>query len=244
MAPPLPAFVDALEHCIRNASHIVSRTVPVWADHCESPGDKTAYQAQQLDPVLTPLFTTHGYTAALWCAIYTGGWPMGWTDDNWYDNFLCPEATGKRFCNPNAELTIAEGLGDPVTGQGGPEVPIHAMSCALCQRLERNFGKAPYNQKTSPIPGPGHADERFKGMAESWEERLGNRGYWDRWPVWDMHAFGLWFAGVRWPSQLDYATLHADIKQVGGHAPRLAPRTPPAFARTPRSHRCRSPSSG
>ena len=41
----LPAFIEALEQCITEISATVSRTAIVWADHCESPGDKTRFQA-------------------------------------------------------------------------------------------------------------------------------------------------------------------------------------------------------
>ena len=41
---PLPAFVEALERCIAELSATVSRTSTIWADHCESPGDKTQFQ--------------------------------------------------------------------------------------------------------------------------------------------------------------------------------------------------------
>ena len=42
---PVPAFVEALELCITELSAIVSHTSTIWADHCESPGDKTQFQA-------------------------------------------------------------------------------------------------------------------------------------------------------------------------------------------------------
>ena len=42
---PVPAFVEALERCITELSAIVSHTSTIWADHCESPGDKTQFQA-------------------------------------------------------------------------------------------------------------------------------------------------------------------------------------------------------
>ena len=41
---PIPAFVEALERCIAELSATVTRTAPVWADHCESPGNKTQFQ--------------------------------------------------------------------------------------------------------------------------------------------------------------------------------------------------------
>ena len=42
---PVPAFVEVLELCITELSAIVSHTSTIWADHCESPGDKTQFQA-------------------------------------------------------------------------------------------------------------------------------------------------------------------------------------------------------
>ena len=42
---PPNAFVDALEKCITELATTVSRTSSIWADHCESPGDKTQFQA-------------------------------------------------------------------------------------------------------------------------------------------------------------------------------------------------------
>jgi hypothetical protein len=42
---PVPAFVEALERCITELSAIVSHTSTIWADHCESPGDKVQFQA-------------------------------------------------------------------------------------------------------------------------------------------------------------------------------------------------------
>ena len=68
-----------------------------------------------------------------------------------------------------------------------------------------------------PIPGPQHADARLGGMAAAWEKKLGSRGYWDRWPGWGMHAFGLWYARARWPAQLDATLLAADILQIARH---------------------------
>ena len=41
---PLPAFVEALERCIAELSATVSHTSTIWADHCESPGNKTQFQ--------------------------------------------------------------------------------------------------------------------------------------------------------------------------------------------------------
>ena len=210
---PPNAFVDALEKCITELATTVSRTSSIWADHCESPGDKTVFQARQMAPILGPLYRSQGYTAVLWCAIYTGGWPMGWTDGDWYADFLCPEANGHRYCSGHDEVGYSEAAGVP-SGQGGYDAPIYTMSCALCQRLNARFGKAPYNLRVPPIPSPGHAAERYQGMAQTWEQKLDNRGYWDRWPGWDMHAFGLWYAEERWPVQLDDVQLAEEILRI------------------------------
>ena len=89
--PDAVVFADALETCIRTAAFVVTNTTRTWAEHCESPTDKTVFQTSLLAPLLRPLREKHGYTAALWCAIYSGAWPMGWTDGDWYATFLCPE---------------------------------------------------------------------------------------------------------------------------------------------------------
>ena len=46
LSMPLPAFVEALERCISELSATVSHTSTIWADHCESPGDKTRFQVR------------------------------------------------------------------------------------------------------------------------------------------------------------------------------------------------------
>lgn len=37
-----------------------------------------------MEPVIGPLSNAHGYSAVLWCSTYMGGWPMGWTNGDWY----------------------------------------------------------------------------------------------------------------------------------------------------------------
>ena len=209
-------FPAALEECISQMATQVARTSTTWADHCESVTDKMVFQSQELRDTLTPMYRRHGYTGALWCAFYTGGWPMGWTDGDWYKDFLCPEESGHRWCSGHDELggNEAEGVR---TEQGGHEVPIRAMSCALCQHLKGRFGPAPFNLQAAPIPSPAHAADRYKGMAQAWEDALGGKGYWDRWPGWDMHGFGVWYAETLWPQQLDDAKLATTIKKIATH---------------------------
>ena len=90
-AMPADEFVADLKSCIRSAAAVVAEASDAWADHCESVTAKVDFQSKLLEPLLTPLYRTHGYAAALWCAIYTGGWPLGWTDGDWYSMYLCPE---------------------------------------------------------------------------------------------------------------------------------------------------------
>ena len=90
-AMPADEFVADLKSCIRSAAAVVAEASDAWADHCESVTAKVDFQSKLLEPLLTPLYRKHGYAAALWCAIYTGGWPLGWTDGDWYSMYLCPE---------------------------------------------------------------------------------------------------------------------------------------------------------
>ena len=87
--PDAETFALALEQCIHETASAVSATVPVWSDHCESVTAKTVFQRRQLSAV-DGLYRAQGYQAALWCAMYASAWPMGWTDGDWYEWYLCP----------------------------------------------------------------------------------------------------------------------------------------------------------
>ena len=204
------AFADALESCIREAAEAVSASVPAWADHCESVSAKTALQRRELGRTLDPLFAAHGYTAALWCSIYSSAWPMGWTDGNWYDMYLCPAA---RACSGREALgEVDEAVGSDGTVEEGETAPIRTMSCALCRRLRARLGEAPFTladtipSRERPVPGR-YPTSRYQRMAAEYEARLGSRGYWDRWVGWDLHPFGVWLADAVWPAQLEERRL-------------------------------------
>ncbi len=64
----MPAFVEALEACIRDMAARISEAAPQWADHCQSPGAKTHWQAAKLVEwgVLEPFFDQWGYGPTLW----------------------------------------------------------------------------------------------------------------------------------------------------------------------------------
>ena len=92
---------------------------------------------------------------------------MGWTDGDWYADYLCPEANGHRWCSGHDDLGEAEAAGVR-TGEGGidqremggPDMRIRTMSCALCARLKQRFGVAPFvitfssPSRFGPPPGP------------------------------------------------------------------------------------------
>ena len=46
------------------------------------------------------------------------------------------------------------------------------------------------------------AAARYRAQAKHWYDVLDIKGYWDRWPGWDMHPFGVWIADAMWPGQL------------------------------------------
>ena len=75
---------------------------------------------------------------------------MGWTDGDWYADYLCPEANGHRWCSGHDDLGEAEAAGVR-TGEGGidqremggPDMRIRTMSCAgmvrnQCRTMENN----------------------------------------------------------------------------------------------------------
>ena len=242
--PSDPAvFADALETCIRTAAFVVTNTTRTWAEHCESPTDKTVFQTSLLAPLLRPLREKHGYTAALWCAIYSGAWPMGWTDGDWYATFLCPEVSRvdavahdeadqrskklRRACTGRERLGATdESVGVPTT-MGKPTYPAYAMSCALCARLRARLGVAPLNLEPGGarfssggfkpktfgferwLGAKDAAAARYRAQAKHWYDVLDIKGYWDRWPGWDMHPFGVWIADAMWPGQLRGETNRA-----------------------------------
>ena len=160
------------------------------------------------------MYSMHGYTGALWCAFYTGGWPMGWTDGDWYSDFLCPEVSGRRWAAAATSWAAARRRAGDRSGRTRGADPRHVVRA--CQRLKERFGPR-HTICRRAHPEPAHSTERYKGMAQAWEAALGGKGYWDRWPGWDMHGFGVWYAEMLWPQQPDDAKLAATIKTIMTH---------------------------
>ena len=68
-------FVLDLESCIRNHASRLADTFPEWGDKCDPVTSKVDLQAKIYEETLTPIFEKHGYTAALWCSMYSLGMP-------------------------------------------------------------------------------------------------------------------------------------------------------------------------
>ena len=191
-------FADDLERCIRETADEVARTAPHWADHCETPGRKTSFQAGRLGTTLGPLKDRWGYAASLWCAFYASAMPHGWPYDFMargsfgYDRLMCPD---DRRCSGHEELGPNEHQGVPYTGnqKNKYRTDMFSPSCALCARLRSRLGKPPFI-----APSPIDNDARYKSMREQWVNQ------------WDIHAFGEWHASHEWPSQREDPRSHME----------------------------------
>ena len=196
--PPGQLFADDLERCIRETADEVARTAPRWADHCETPGRKTSFQAGRLGATLGPLKDRWGYAASLWCAFYASAMPHGWPYDFMargsfgYDRLMCPD---DRRCSGHESLADNEHQGVPYSGsqKGKYRTEMFSPSCALCARLRSRLGKPPFI-----APSPIDDDPRYKSMREQWVNQ------------WDVHAFGEWHASHEWPSQREDPRSHMD----------------------------------
>ena len=66
-------FVTDLEECIRNHATRLAETYPQWGNKCDPVTSKVDFQAALYEETLTPIYNKHGYTAALWCSMYSLG---------------------------------------------------------------------------------------------------------------------------------------------------------------------------
>ena len=82
MIPPSPSpaepagpaseeFAEVLEQCIRNVAAEAASSFPTWANTCLPPTEKIDKQAALLTKALAPIRDRYGYSAALWCALYS-----------------------------------------------------------------------------------------------------------------------------------------------------------------------------
>ena len=66
-------FVEDLEACIHNHAFRLAMTFPEWGNKCNPVTSKVDFQAWVYEETLTPIYEKHGYTAALWCSMYSLG---------------------------------------------------------------------------------------------------------------------------------------------------------------------------
>ena len=64
-------FVWDLEECIRNHAKRLAEEFPRWGNKCGAATHKVDVQAKLYEETLTPIMERHGYTGALWCAMYS-----------------------------------------------------------------------------------------------------------------------------------------------------------------------------
>lgn len=136
LAPLLAAagetkFVRDLETCIRNHAEELAATFPQWGNKCMAVTEKVDFQAALYDKTLTPMYEAHGYTGALWCAVYSLGMvpivdvtqPNNPNFDVWYHQLLCPWNFPRQCGRSDDELTEREHEGVLVCDADHPNDP-------------------------------------------------------------------------------------------------------------------------
>ena len=120
-----PEFVTDLEECIRNHARRLAETFPQWGDKCGAVTDKVDFQARIYEETLTPIYEKHGYTAALWCSMYSLGMvpivdtsqPNNPNFDVWYTQLMCPWNFPRDCGGSDNELSNKENEGQMVCPQ-------------------------------------------------------------------------------------------------------------------------------
>ena len=106
-------------------------TFPEWGDKCDPVTSKVDLQAKIYEETLTPIFEKHGYTAALWCSMYSLGMvpivdtsqPNNPNFDVWYTQLMCPWTFPTDCGASDDELSADEAGGQrvcPQADQGNP----------------------------------------------------------------------------------------------------------------------------
>ena len=120
--PPIPEFVVDLETCIRQHGFRLAETFPQWGNKCGPVTTKVDFQAMVYEETLAPIMEKHGYTAALWCSMYSLGMvpivdtsqPNNPNFDVWYTQLMCPWNFPDDCGVSDAELTDDEANGQLV----------------------------------------------------------------------------------------------------------------------------------
>ena len=214
-------FALDLEACIRNHALRLAETFPSWGNKCEAVTTKVDYQAMVYEETLSPIMQKHGYTGALWCAMYSLGMvpivdvtqPNNPNFDVWYSQLMCPWDFPKDCGASDKELTAYEVEGQPVC-------PAHLQrdpaQCAPNQHpqyaiwpddqyqqvdpLRRTMSCALCGRlkRTFPVGAPVGAPgliQKNVGVEYSLKGVPEDQTHlFTAW--WDMHAFGAWLANM------------------------------------------------
>ena len=179
---PAGQFVTDLVACIKAQAEQIAATREVWGDRCYAPASKIAWQAERNKRTLTPLMENHGYSAALWCAIYSAQMVSGKAYKpyaDWTARLLCPwdlNNCGNEALDlhgPERNGVPAEWAGDQARDARFGEVQ-QTMSCGLCGHLARTFGAPPFTAAT-PVTRAAATTKRLDTMRDE-----GN-GWWNEW---------------------------------------------------------------
>ena len=229
-------FVLDLESCIRNHAHRLADTFPDWGNKCNPVTEKVDFQAKVYEETLTPIYEKHGYTAALWCAMYSLGMvpivdltqPNNPNFDVWYKQLMCPWNFPDVCGASDDELTDNEAEGQLVCPENEKNNP---KKCAPNQHPQyaiwptNQFQNVDPTRRTMSCALCGRLARTFPGGApigapDLIEAAIGKpyslagvpedeRHHYTAW--WDMHAFGAWLANTAARKGWTGKYVHDDI---------------------------------
>ena len=215
----VPGFVLDLEYCIKNHALKLAETFPKWGNKCDAVTAKVDFQATVYEETLTPIMNKHGYTGALWCAMYSLGMvpivdtsqPNNPNFDVWYKQLMCPWDFPKDCGASDEELTEHEVEGQMVCPQKSIGDPA---KCAPHQHPQYEIWSPKPFQTNEPLRRTmscalcGRLSRTFAagapvGAPDLIKANVGveyslkgvpeeEREHYTAW--WDTHAFGAWLA--------------------------------------------------
>lgn len=224
VSAPLPedkSFVLDLEDCIRNHAYRLAETFPQWGNKCGAVTSKVDFQAMIYEETLTPIMDQHGYTAALWCSMYSLGMvpivdatqPNNPNFDVWYAQLMCPWNFPDDCGASDEELSVDEQHGQLVCPQeeiGNPakcapnQHPQYAIWPAVQfqnndpTRRTMSCALCGRLARTFPAGAPVAAPDLIEASIGVNYSLAGvpedERHHFTAW--WDMHAFGAWLANM------------------------------------------------
>ena len=199
----------------------LAETFPSWGNKCGAVTGKVDYQAMVYEETLSPIMEKHGYTGALWCAIYSLGMvpvvdltqPNNPNFDVWYAQLMCPWDFPKDCGASDDELAANETEGQLVCPQeaiGDPAkcAPNQHPQYAIWPTIQ--FQQTDPKRRTMSCALCGRLKRTFPagapvGAPDLIEKSIGvnyslkgvpadEKHLFTAW--WDAHAFGAWLANT------------------------------------------------